>query len=254
MDKQKEENNNKESFKTIFTNTIKKYIKNYWWKLLIIAFLFAIDLITKGLIVKFDSNGNVVPTQAEIIKDVLYIWPTANEGAAWSILYGKTVFLIILTVVFLAMIIIYDVCFKKKSVFFGISTSMIVAGALGNLFDRIAFGKVRDFIYYSPIDFPIFNVADICLTVGITLFAIYMIVSMAFEKHKEAESQKEAESAADAGNIENIRSENEVDVKDKNNNLSQNGSESEKDGRNNIDTNSQNNIDNAGDDNAKNNG
>ena len=253
MDKQKEENNNKESFKTIFANTLKKYIKNYWWKLLIIAFLFAVDLITKGLIVKFDSNGNVIPTQAEIIKDILYIWPTANEGAAWSILYGKTVFLIILTVVFLAMIIIYDVCFKKKSVYFGISTSMIVAGALGNLFDRIVFGKVRDFIYYSPIDFPIFNVADICLTVGITLFALYMFVSMVVEKHKEAESQKEAENAAVAENVKNNKNKNADVLKDKNNNLSQNNEELEKDVQNKFDTNSQINIDNAGDDDAKNN-
>ena len=237
MDKQKEENSKLKSAKELFVSTLKKYIKNYWWKLLIIAFLLVLDIVTKSLIVKFDANGNVIPSQSPIIDGVLYIWPTANEGAAWSILYGKTVLLIILTVVFLAMIVIYDLCFKKRSIFFGFATGMIVAGALGNLVDRIVFGKVRDFIYFSPIDFPVFNVADICLTVGIVLFAVYMIVSMAIEKHNETLSQKNennAEKSADS----NLNEENT------NNNVSQKTMEDK------TDIISQNNI---GDDNAENN-
>lgn len=245
MDKQKEENSKLKSTKKIFVDTIKKYIKNYWWKLLIIAFLLAVDIITKSLIVKFDSYGNVILTQTPIIDGVLYIWPTANEGAAWSILYGKTVLLIILTVVFLAMIVVYDVCFKKKSVFFGIATGMIVAGAMGNLIDRIAFGKVRDFIYFSPIDFPVFNVADICLTVGIALFAVYMVVSMVIEKHNETISQQAENNSEKTENTEDLNK-NKDNVNDK---VSQKNIEENINKKNKTDTISQND---AGDDNAKN--
>lgn len=247
MDKQRKKSSKLKNAKELFVNTLKKYIKNYWWKLLIIASLLAIDIITKSLIVKFDSYGNVIPTQTPIIDGVLYIWPTANEGAAWSILYGKTVLLIIMTVVFLGMIVVYDICYKKKSVFFGISTGMIVAGALGNLVDRIAFGKVRDFIYYSPIDFPIFNVADICLTCGIIFFAVYMVITMAIEKHNETLSQQTVNNAENAKNHVDLNN-NEENTDD---NISQNSLEQEENKQNNVDTTSQNGIDNAGDDDAK---
>lgn len=243
MEKQKEENSKVNNAKELFVDTMKKYIKNYWWKLLIIAFLLVVDIVTKSLIVKFDANGNVIPTQTPIIDGVLYIWPTANEGAAWSILYGKTVLLIILTVVFLAMIVIYDLCFKKRSIFFGIATGMIVAGALGNLVDRIVFGKVRDFIYYSPIDFPVFNVADICLTVGIALFAVYMVVSMVIEKHSATLSQQTENNLENAEENKALKNNNNL-----NDNISQNNLEQKIDKQSVIDTTSQSD---AGDDDAK---
>lgn len=244
MDKQKQESGKVGNAKVLFVDTIKKYIKNYWWKLLIIAFLFVVDIVTKSLIVKFDANGNVISNQTSIIDGVLYVLPTANEGAAWSILYGKTVLLIILTVVFLGMIVVYDLFYKKKSVFFGISTGMIVAGALGNLVDRIAFGKVRDFIYYSPINFPIFNVADICLTVGIIFFAVYMFASMIMEKHNATESQK---STTKSGNTESVVDDRCLDS------ISQRTADKNVSDKNTTDTTSQNNISDMGDNDAKDN-
>lgn len=241
MNQQIVNKNKANDIKNIFVETFKKYAKNYWWKLLIIAFLLVVDIVTKSLIVKFDTNGNVISNQLPIINGVLYIWPTANEGAAWSILYGKTILLIIMTVVFLVMIVIYDLCFKKRSIFFGIATGMIVAGALGNLFDRIVFGKVRDFIYFSPINFPVFNFADICLTVGIMLFAIYMIVSMIKEKHNETLSQQTDNSAKK--NLDSTTNNDNI-----NNNMYQN--EMKENVKNKFDTVSQNNI---GDNDAKDN-
>ena len=58
---------------------------------------------------------------------------------------------------------------------FGIATALIFGGAVGNLVDRINFQKVRDFIYLEFIRFPVFNVADICLTVGVILLGVYVV-------------------------------------------------------------------------------
>lgn len=243
MNIQKEDSKKFRDVLNIVVKTLKTYIKNYWWKFLIIAFLLALDLVTKSLIVKFDANGDVIENQVTIIKNVLYILPTANTGAAWSSFSGYTTLLIVLTFVFLAVIIAYDICFKKKSVFFGISTGMIVAGAIGNLIDRLAFGKVRDFIYFSPINFPVFNVADICLTIGIILFVIYMLFLSTKSKDKQSQTvQNNAEN-----NIKNLYLDNtDNDIK------SQNIS-SDNMTLNNNDNNSQNNVNNAGDSDAKDN-
>ena len=217
--------------------TLKAYLKNYWWKLLIVFFLLAVDIVTKSLIVKFDTNGEVIKNLAVIIDNVLYIMPTANEGAAWSILSGKTILLIILTFIFLISIICYDLLFKKKSVFFGISTSLIVTGAIGNLIDRLAFGKVRDFIYFSPINFPVFNVADMCLTVGIILFAIYTVFIM--DKNNKKVSQKVS------NGCENSNKFNDNEITDLVEKLDQNQKENIIDKKDNIDTKSQQKIDNS---------
>ena len=54
----------------------------------------------------------------------------------------------------------------------------MLGGAVGNLIDRIMLGGVRDFIYFKSINFAIFNVADICVTIGGCLFAIGLIVNL----------------------------------------------------------------------------
>ena len=156
-------------------DALKTYFKNYWWKLLIIAFVLFVDLLTKSLIVRIDADGNVVSLSTTIIKGVLVILPTLNDGAGFSVLAGKTLFLIITTIVFLIGLIVFDILFKRKSKLFGVATALIFGGAVGNLIDRITFSKVRDFIYLEFINFPVFNVADIALTLGVIFLAIYVI-------------------------------------------------------------------------------
>lgn len=149
----------------MFKQTLKNYFKNYWWKLVIIAVVLLADMLTKFFIVN----------EASLIDGVLAITPTKNYGAGFSILTGQTWLLISFTLVFLIGIVIFDVLFKHKSTLFGIATGLIVAGSLGNLIDRLAFGYVRDFVYLQFINFPVFNVADMALTFGVILLAIYIL-------------------------------------------------------------------------------
>lgn len=149
-------------------------IKNYtlhWWKLLLFVGLVVVDLVTKYVIV------DVVGKHIDIIDNVIAISPTQNFGAGFSILQNQTWLLIVITLVFLAGYVVFDIKYNSKSKLYNIASALVFAGAIGNLIDRIFFGYVRDFIYLEFINFPIFNVADMCLTFGVILLAVHILFS-----------------------------------------------------------------------------
>lgn len=110
----------------------------------------------------------------KIIPSVLNLQYLKNSGAVWGILSGKVNFLIILT--FLILVVILFAYFKipneKKYNLLKILAVFIVAGAIGNLIDRLYLGYVVDFIYFEIINFPLFNFADSCLTVASIILLI----------------------------------------------------------------------------------
>jgi signal peptidase II len=136
----------------------------------IIIVIFGIDLITKFVL---SSVGFV-----KIIPDVFSFTYTENTGVAWSIGAGSdlTRWLVsaFAAAVIIAGIIIF-VRFKGKTKLLSVASGLFIAGTLGNLFDRLVFGYVRDFIYLEFINFPIFNVADMGITFSCMLFAVYLI-------------------------------------------------------------------------------
>lgn len=126
--------------------------------------LLVLDLVTKAVF-----EGKFIT----LIKGVFSISSTHNTGAGFSIFSNQTVFLLVITGIFLVLFSLFLFFDKdKKTKLWWICVALIYSGAIGNMIDRIMFGYVRDFLYFELINFPIFNIADICLTVGITLFAI----------------------------------------------------------------------------------
>lgn len=106
-----------------------------------------------------------------------------NRGAAFGILQEKRVFFVILTIAVVAGIIFYFIKnYKNNPKILNIALSLIVSGALGNFYDRIFQGYVVDFIEFSFINFPVFNIADILITSGSILMIVYI---MFFEEEKE---------------------------------------------------------------------
>ena len=145
------------------------------------------------LILKFLTDGYNVT----IIGDFFKFQSTHNTGAAYGIFAGQTVPLIIVTCVVLALIFAYNWFHKDKSVLYCIGLGMIVGGAIGNLVDRIAFGYVRDFIKFSFFSFT-FNIADACLTIGVIIFAIYLIFfDKTFKKKDKNKKQKKQQTVQD---------------------------------------------------------
>lgn len=100
-----------------------------------------------------------------------------NYGSAWGMLSGKTFFLIVVTLLVMALIVYAFIRTpkNKKYALLCVCEVVLLAGALGNFIDRIMLGYVRDFLYFSLIDFPIFNVAD-CYVVVSAIAACILVV------------------------------------------------------------------------------
>ena len=157
-----------------------------------------ICIISAALLVWLDRLSKVWAVNNLMNKSSIWIWkgvlqlyylPNGNRGAAWGMLEGhQTLFVIIATVVVLTIcFMIYRIPEDKKYRFLIIALTFIAAGGIGNMFDRIVQGYVVDFIYFSLIDFPIFNVADIYVSVFTCLLALYLIFKVKEEDLKELE-------------------------------------------------------------------
>ena len=146
--------------------------KNYIVEIITIIILILIDLWTKTLAVSKLIESDVV-----LIPGVLEFHYLENIGAAFSMLSGKMIVFYIITPMFLAVITYIMIKMPGEKLYLPIRTCLIflVAGALGNFYDRVVLHYVRDFIYFSLIDFPVFNVADIYVTVSI-FFLIILIL------------------------------------------------------------------------------
>lgn len=129
--------------------------------------ILALDQITKFLVVKFMDYGESIP----IIENFLSITSHRNSGAAWGMLQGKMWLFYIITVFVIIMLVYF---YKKEAtddLLLQLSLTMLIAGALGNFIDRVLFQEVVDMIdtMIFSYDFPIFNVADSSLTIGVIL-------------------------------------------------------------------------------------
>ncbi|MGN0436748.1 MAG: signal peptidase II, partial [Wujia sp.] len=145
-------------------NTTVKRFKIYFFPIIIIALLTALDQLFKFII---SSNFKLYESKP-IIKDILEITFIKNEGVAWGLFQGKRViFLVITAIVLLGCFFIYsNISNKKKYIPLKICIIVLIAGALGNMLDRIRLGYVIDFIYFKLINFPVFNFADILVVLS----------------------------------------------------------------------------------------
>ncbi|MBO7219372.1 MAG: signal peptidase II [Clostridia bacterium] len=134
--------------------------------------LIALDLVTKVL-----AASNLNMHSITLIPNLIDFIYTENTGAAFGMLSNNTWFLIGFTAVFIVAFVLFDIFNHSKNWFYRIGYVLVLAGAIGNLVDRIMFGFVRDFIAISFFPF-IFNVADIFVTVGTVLLMIYVVFYM----------------------------------------------------------------------------
>lgn len=138
----------------------------------ILLFVFALDILSKYLVFNYVSFG----TSKVVIKNFFTLVPIKNTGAAFSFLDNNNALLIVISIGILAYII-YSLRNLKLTKLTTISYGLLIGGLLGNLYDRIFYSYVRDFLSFRFIkwDFAIFNVADIAIVVGAILLFILMI-------------------------------------------------------------------------------
>ncbi|WP_459499784.1 lipoprotein signal peptidase LspA [Bacillus sp. C1] len=141
---------------------------------LIAVFVIAIDQISKWFIVKNMELGTSIP----IIDNVLYITSHRNRGAAWGMLENQMWFFYIITVVFVGFIVFYMKKYAKTDKLLGVSLGLILGGAIGNFIDRVFRQEVVDFIhvYIFSYNYPVFNIADSALCIGVVLIIIQTLL------------------------------------------------------------------------------
>ena len=139
------------------------------------SFILTIILVIIDLTVKLIIKNTMIPNQSiTIINNFFYITYVKNTGAAWSILSGRKIFLIIFSLIVIISIIYYIIKRKEYNKLELIGYSMVLSGAIGNLIDRIIYGYVIDYLdfYIFNYDYPIFNIADILIVIGIIIIFI----------------------------------------------------------------------------------
>lgn len=132
--------------------------------------LLIIDQTSKLMIRSLIPIGKSV----KFIPGVLSITNLQNTGAAWSILTGNSFLFIVISVVAI-FIFGYLICEYYENYQYIIGLVLMLVGTIGNLIDRILFGYVTDMFQLDFINFPVFNVADSCLSVGV-LIIIYSLI------------------------------------------------------------------------------
>ncbi len=139
----------------------------------IAAFIIALDQFTKWLIVKNMNIGDSIP----VIENILYITSHRNKGAAWGILQGQMWLFYVITVVVIIGIVYYIRKAAGGNRLLGVSLGFMLGGAIGNFIDRVYRQEVVDFIhtYIFSYNFPVFNIADSALVIGVSLLMFQML-------------------------------------------------------------------------------
>jgi signal peptidase II len=163
---------------------LKKFLKEYWLLFTIAGIIIILDQVTKAIVrasIPFGEQWMPLEWLAPFFRFVHW----QNTGAAFGLFQGGGLVFGILAVVVTAFIIIYYPQIPKEEKLMRVAISMQLGGAIGNLIDRIQFGPVTDFI--SVGSFPVFNIADSSITVGVGLLILALWLSERRE-HKTEES------------------------------------------------------------------
>ncbi|MBY0120770.1 signal peptidase II [Bacillus sp. S/N-304-OC-R1] len=154
---------------------------------IIAVFIIALDQFTKWLIVKNFQLGESV----EVIENFLYITSHRNKGAAWGILQGQMWFFYLITVIVIIGIIYYIQKAAKGKWLLGVSLGFMLGGAIGNFIDRVFRKEVVDFVntYIFGYDFPVFNIADSALVIGVAMLMIQMLLEERVTKKEKSNGE-----------------------------------------------------------------
>lgn len=144
------------------------------------AFFLAFDQLSKFIIIKTMMVGQSIP----LINDVLHITYVQNQGAAFGLFQKKWYLFITVAAISISVIIYYSKYLAPNNLWVQLALALLLAGALGNLIDRLKFKFVIDFIDLRF--WPVFNIADIVIDVGVGM----LIVEMFWESHEEVKESE----------------------------------------------------------------
>lgn len=134
--------------------------------------LYVLDQVTKALVVANMDPGERI----KVVGDLVWLWYLQNTGASFSILPGAIWLFVPVTIIAIAMVVYFHLQFRDRGPWIHVILGAILAGAIGNLTDRVRLGYVVDFVSIGLGDlrWPAFNVADPSLVIGIALLVVYL--------------------------------------------------------------------------------
>ena len=140
---------------------------------IILVFFVVCDQLSKitavNMLVDVGSSMNFIPG---VIRFEYY----KNTGMAWGLFQNASWLFIIVSLILGAGIVYFIIKYRSSMPrLMQVSLTLILSGAVGNLIDRIFLGYVRDFIAFDFFNFPVFNIADSCVTVGAVILAVCII-------------------------------------------------------------------------------
>lgn len=152
--------------------------QNFTWKralCAVLSFLFLIlfDQWTKSMAVSYLMGKEPF----DIIPDVFQLYYLENRGAAFGMMQGQQLFFIVIALAAVVFVgaLYFKLPWEKRYHYLRALGIAIAGGAVGNLIDRIGRGYVVDFFYFKLIDFPVFNVADIYVSVATVVLALLIL-------------------------------------------------------------------------------
>lgn len=208
----------------------------YAVEILLFAFIITFDLCMKDFLYEFvevKNGGNIT-----VIDGFLDLTYSENTGMGFGLGQDSTLGITIMTAILIVAILGYLIFFKKEKAYIRIPLIMVAAGGIGNLVDRTQLGYVRDFFEFTFMDFAIFNIADVFVTVGAIVLILGLIITLVFpskdkripddekesgdvqgeqgetasEESMQAETAREGSMQAETASEEGAREESDVSV------------------------------------------
>lgn len=170
--------------------------QNFTWKRALFAVISFLGLILFDQWTKLLAISHLMGKPAvEIIPNVFQLYYLENRGAAFGMMQGQQIFFVIIAliaVVFVGMTY-FKLPWEKRYHYLRALGIAIAGGAVGNLIDRVGRGYVVDFFYFKLIDFPVFNVADIYVSVATVVLALLILFYYKEEEVERIFSSKKKE-------------------------------------------------------------
>ena len=136
----------------------------------VMALIVIIDQLVKYAV----ASSIKLNSSISVIDGILSLAHIRNYGAAWSMLLGQIWFFVIISIVSLAVMAFFFRKLRNKPLYLT-GLSLMIGGTIGNFIDRLRLGYVVDMFQLDFINFPIFNVADCALTIGVAVILIAML-------------------------------------------------------------------------------
>ena len=155
----------------------------------------AVALVVIDQLIKHWATASLLPVgQMDVLPGVGELRYGLNDGMAFSMLAGKQGLLIGVTSVMLLAVLVM-LFTRKMTTWERVSWTLVLGGGVGNLIDRVLNGVVVDYINVLFMHFAIFNIADICVCVGVGLLMLVVLLD-SFKKEKPAEQKADGDGAA----------------------------------------------------------